>query len=185
MGIAREMWDSLLYYLDFKPNAAMKVLEPNAGTGSLIERLQYYYDFACIDYCEICNEYDSILQSNVDMSRVKKVGTDFLKLQAKNSYDLVFANPPFASDTKHLAKMIEVCKPCGYVCTLLGESFYGKYTEDDFSSFFAKYKNVEVVDMSMCEKVDSKDKEDWHFESTPAGYTRLTLRKMVGQITMF
>lgn len=177
--LAKSMFDSLCSefrkQFDKSKIETMKVLEPSAGTGNLI----YFLDsmgFKNIDYCEYCNEYDYILSSNTTGIKANKIGSDFLQLKDKNDcYDLVFANPPFSSDTKHLSKMLEVVKEGGFVVTLLGEGFYSKNAYDDFETFAKKYSSVFYC--TCVSKSDSKNPEDWFFESTPSGYTMLVVQK--------
>lgn len=177
VDLAGYMWDCLVYELGFpcKDIANMKVLEPGAGTGSLIKYLRNV-GFTSVDYCEICNEFDYIIRAETEGIDINKVGTDFLKLDAKGKYDLIFANPPFNKDTKHFAKMLECVKEGGYICTLMGENFYKDNNKDDFEGF----TNKNSVDKWFCTstpRCEGKDPDEWIFENTPSGYSLLVVRK--------
>lgn len=173
--LAGYMWDCLVYDMKFtfKPN--MKVLEPGAGTGNLIKFLRNK-GFENIDYCEVCPEFDYIICAETQGIKINKVGTDFLKFDAKSEYDLVFANPPFNKDTKHFAKMLECVKEGGYVCTLMREDFYKDNNKDDFEGFAKKY-NVNMWFCTSTPRCEGKDPDEWIFADTPSGYSLLIVRK--------
>lgn len=179
IDLAAYMWECLVYQMNFpyREIENMKVLEPGAGTGNLIKYLRNV-GFKSVDYCEVCPEFDYILKAETAGIVINKVGTDFLKLDAKNEYDLVFANPPFGSDTKHLTKMLECVKEGGYVCTLMGEGFYKKHMENDCADIYKKYPNIESqLFLTGTPRCNDKEPDEWIFESTPAGYSLLIVRK--------
>jgi len=176
-SLAESMFDVLIYQLgfDYKKMPNLRILEPSAGTGNLIRYL-HKMGADTIDYCEVSNEYEEILQGECEGITMNKVGGDFLKLSAKDTYDLVFANPPFGSDNKHLKKMLEVCKPGGYVVTLLGENWGRNYKENDFETIYSDL-GIDSFSYEHTPRCESKDKEDWIFENTPAGFVLLAVRK--------
>lgn len=191
--ISEAMYNALIYTLgfDWKQAHNVRVLEPGAGTGNIINFLRTR-GFSNIDYCEICPEYDYMIQAAINKQvpisvysethkeTIQKVGTDFLKFKPEEKYDIVFANPPFKSDLKHLLKMIECVKEGGYVCTLLGEGFYDKAEANE--DFLHKYSaNATNLYMTKFERVHSKDKEDWHFESTNAGFSMLCFQVPISE----
>lgn len=188
------MWDMLVHESTFpyKDIATLKILEPSAGTGALLRHLTKVGAID-IDYCELCPEFESILLSETQDATIHKVGTDFIKLDKKGYYDLVFANPPFQSDTKHLKKMLEVVREGGYVCTLMGENFHRDNAKNDFEGFCEKWGASSFFSTST-PRSDSNDPDEWVFEKTPAGYTLLVLQKAnqkvkskkgVNQISLF
>lgn len=99
-----------------------KVLEPSAGQGSILSFLKSWG--MSPDFCELMPENREILLQ-------KGYGTpiceDFLELDRPDHYDLVFANPPFRDAGQHILKMLEVCKPGGYVCALGPTSMYSTF----------------------------------------------------------
>ncbi len=183
IDLAGYMWDCLTSEFPFPVDRLneLKVLEPSAGTGNLIKYLRNC-GLKEIDYCEICPEYEDILKAETNGIKTNKVETNFLDYQPSGLYDLVFANPPFASDTKHFKKMLECVKPGGYVCTLMGESFYPENSKDEFESFTKKY-GVKQWFCTGTPKCDPKDKDSWIFEGTPSGYSLLVVRKPFNPFT--
>ena len=91
----------------------IKALEPSAGQGAIVKFLQSWG--VTPDYCEVMPENLEIIRHRTGLGPICE---DFFKLDKTNYYDLVFANPPFNKFDKHFAKMVEVCKPGGYICTL-------------------------------------------------------------------
>lgn len=175
IDLADYMWECLIYELGFTFAPNIKVLEPGAGTGNLIKYLANK-GIESIDYCEICPEFDYIIKAETEGIKTKKVGDDFLKSGIKEQYDLVFANPPFSSDTKHFSKMLESVKEGGYVCTLMGDGFFEKNQSDDFEAFSKKYGFKEWF-CTGTPRFDAKEKDEWIFENTPSGYSLLVVRK--------
>ena len=178
-SLAESMFDALMYQLgfDYKKMPNLRILEPSAGTGNLIRYLNKM-GANTIDYCEVSNEYEQILHGECQGINISKVGEDFLKLSAKDTYDLIFANPPFGSDNKHLKKMIDVCKPGGYVVTLLGENWGSNYKKNDFENIYNDL-GIDAFFYEQSPRCEGKDKDDWIFENTPAGFVLLAVRKQV------
>lgn len=94
-----------------------KVLEPSAGRGNILKFLQSWG--LDPDYCEFMPENREIL---LQKGFKPAIANDFLSLDKKDYYDLVFANPPFNKDKQHIKKMFEVCKQGGYIVTLASEN---------------------------------------------------------------
>jgi 16S rRNA G966 N2-methylase RsmD len=179
--LACSMWDYLSseFNTEFDFEKA-RVLEPSAGTGNLIKYLGKV-GFRNIDYCEISEEYNFILESNIDGIKANKVGNDFLKLKPTALYDLVFANPPFKSDTKHFSKMYEVTKEGGFICSLMGESFYLENCKDEFKKFSSLYAGNFFS--TYTPQFNSKEKEEWVFDNTNAGFSIIIIQKNTHQIS--
>ncbi len=80
----------------------MTVLEPSAGTGSLIDAIHRICDDVTVDCYELMPENMEVLKAKKGV-RIK--GTDFM--QCEDHFQRIIANPPFAKnqDIDHVMKM--------------------------------------------------------------------------------
>lgn len=128
--LADKMVNSITRWNDIKT-----VLEPSAGTGSLIKsllRAKTYQEFQ-IDCLEIQPELRGILKEQFEESSTvpKIIGDDFLSFNTFKSYDLILMNPPFSEGDKHLLKAIDMQKNGGtIVCLLNAETIKNPYSND-------------------------------------------------------
>lgn len=152
-------------------DCSYKVLEPSAGRGSI---LKFLTDWGLDpDFCEVMPENREILQSK---GYTNLVAEDFFTLDRPDYYDLVFANPPFNKDKKHIKKMFEVCKPGGTVVTLASENIW-----DD--SKFVTWINGQAAALDVV--VISPHREDADFiigepifKDTNVGCTLIVAKKL-------
>ena len=125
------------YAFDPYMNKALKVLEPEAGQGSIVDAvLDWFYDEAInvrldsIHMIEFMEENFQILQEKYKPGNfrnefdvpIKMKHMDFLKYDKRiNYFDVVIANPPFTGgqDIQHFYKMYEVCAPTGIVVSIM------------------------------------------------------------------
>ena len=170
--LVKDMWEKAYHELGFRYKKGMRVLEPSAGTGSILKILLNYFNVDAIDYCEISDSYIDILETEVgkkNLPKITKVGSDFLKLK-QVGYDLIFANPPFNADTKHIVKMFQLLNEDGFLITLLG------YSEKKVNSLIDKF-GVDAWYYEVEPHGDKQDKDTWFFEHTNSGYSLLIVQK--------
>jgi len=95
-----------------RTEAIRTVLEPSAGKGDIIERLnkkngaqrgRHSKRDLDIDAIEIDPNLRHILKGK----GVKVVHDDFLSFQTFKRYDLIIMNPPFSNGDKHLLKAVQ------------------------------------------------------------------------------
>jgi len=124
----------MLSGVDFKQ--INSVLEPSAGSGSIVERvidkLKYshssYYNKETkwnIDCIEINQNLIYVLQGK----NYRVVHDDYLTFQSLKKYDLIIMNPDFATGDKHLLKAIEMQQNGGkIICLLNSETLKNPYS---------------------------------------------------------
>jgi len=83
----------------------VKILEPSAGKGDIIEAIQDKYphrpDISAI-------EIDPDLQATLRGKNINVIDSDFLTYSGYDKFDLIIANPPFDDGDKHLLKAIDI-----------------------------------------------------------------------------
>jgi phospholipid N-methyltransferase len=115
-------------------NKKFKVLEPSAGQGAILNSVLEWFEkesvhleldsLTAIEYME--ENYGILKETFKDNDLVNTIQMDFLKYDEYiNYFDVVIANPPFSKgqDVKHFKKMYEVCKPGGYIISIMSTSF--------------------------------------------------------------
>lgn len=92
-----------------------KILEPSAGTGSLITSLRKRIT-TTVDCFEID---ESNRKKLIEVDGVNLIGYDFLLAESTPIYDSIIASPPFSknSDVIHIKKMFEFLKVGGKIIT--------------------------------------------------------------------
>jgi len=98
------------------PVSEMKILEPSAGKGDIIDYINSKYKNYDFDISAI--EIEPELQSILKNKKCRLVAYDFLKYNTNIFYDLIIMNPPFSEGVKHLLKAIEVMKNGEIICLL-------------------------------------------------------------------
>ncbi len=97
---------------------AGKILEPSAGQGAIINAI-HKLEFSQLNvrYCEL-NEINRTFLEKIPYTEY--LGEDFLKLQAKEAFATIIANPPFNKnqDIDHIYKMYECLKPGGRIVSI-------------------------------------------------------------------
>lgn len=95
---------------------AQTILEPSAGTGSLIKAIlrknnkNYRNSFYRIDYCELESTLSGIINEyfrNKDL-KVFCVCDNFILYNIVKRYDVILMNPPFSNAEEHIIKAIEI-----------------------------------------------------------------------------
>lgn len=100
----------------------MNILEPSAGTGSLVNAVLRVCPDALVDCFELMPENRELLEK---VSGVRLIGTDFTDenfLQShRSSYDRIIANPPFSNnqDIRHVRMMYSLLKKGGEMAVIV------------------------------------------------------------------
>ena len=96
--------------LPYHPQDGFKILEPSAGTGSLIENLLHIFGFWNKTMFDVC-ELNSDFQEHLKWKGFNVVSDNCIKLKDFNKYDLLIMNPPFEYVKAHLEQCIKLLKP--------------------------------------------------------------------------
>jgi predicted RNA methylase len=95
-----------------------KVLEPSAGTGSIIDAIHRSCPDVIVDCYELMPENKEILSKK---DNIRILGDDFTKCDVAQ-YDKIIANPPFSKnqDIRHVRRMYECLNPGGVLAAITG-----------------------------------------------------------------
>ena len=95
-----------------------KVLEPSAGTGSIIDAIHRSCPDVIVDCYELMPENKEILSKK---DNICILGDDFTKCDVAQ-YDKIIANPPFSKnqDIRHVRRMYECLNPGGVLAAITG-----------------------------------------------------------------
>lgn len=95
-----------------------KVLEPSAGTGSIIDAIHRSCPDVIVDCYELMPENKEILAKK---DNIRILGDDFTKCDVAQ-YDKIIANPPFSKnqDIRHVRRMYECLNPGGVLAAITG-----------------------------------------------------------------
>lgn len=109
-----------------------KVLEPSAGTGSIIDAIHRSCPDVIVDCYELMPENKEILAKK---DNIRILGDDFTKCDIAQ-YDKIIANPPFSKnqDIRHVRRMYECLNPGGVLAAITGPHWeFGSESEcNDF-----------------------------------------------------
>lgn len=115
-------------------NKSLKVCEPSAGQGAIVKAVLEWFDEKSV-HCELesitaieymAENYQILEETFKENDLVNTMHLDFLKYDDYiNYFDVVIANPPFSNkqDITHFRKMYEICKPGGYVISIMSNGF--------------------------------------------------------------
>lgn len=100
------------------------VLEPSAGTGSLVESFQSFAERKYDRYDDERFQMDTIeaspeLRACLKGKGIHVVSDDFLPFTTMKRYDTIIMNPPFSNGDKHLLKALDLIQDGGQVVCLL------------------------------------------------------------------
>lgn len=122
--------------------AEYAVLEPSAGTGSIIRAIHKVCPGVNVDAFELMPENMETLEN---MHNVSLVGEDFTK-GVPRIYDRIFANPPFAKnqDIRHVRLMYDALNPeSGEMCVITSRHWVTA-TENECVQFRQWLQEVEA-----------------------------------------
>ncbi len=101
------------------------VLEPEAGTGNIIQALvEYGISFDSITAVERHVSLVNVINERFD-NKVRAINSCFLEYAANTDkrFDSILMNPPFRLDLKHVQAAISLLKPNGVIVFLVPSSF--------------------------------------------------------------
>ena len=106
------------------------VLEPSAGSGSLIDAIRKKYPGTSISYCEINCFLLDLLRAKYERSdTVHFIGRDFLDIDVANvqqRFDGIVLNPPFEdrADISHTLAAYKLLAPRGVLAAIVSEGTF-------------------------------------------------------------
>jgi len=122
-GTPRDVASLMVNWLQIHPNQTyLKVLEPSAGTGVLLDAL-IEHGIAKFDVCELNEALRNGLREKYQVNPM----IDCLKIEHQK-YDRIIMNPPHKQDVEHLMHMHSLLKPEGRVVCLIHNTFKRSYT---------------------------------------------------------
>lgn len=129
-------WVADMMVDDLSITSSDKVLEPSAGTGSLVKAVLRKVDNISVDCYEL-NELNR--KALADISNINLIGADFLERADKEEYSVIIANPPFAKnqDIIHIMKMYENLCPGGRMACI--SSSHWVFSQDKKSVEFRQW----------------------------------------------
>lgn len=125
----------------------LKVLEPSAGSGNLVDCLMKINKTMSVD----CVELNKELRQELQNKGYNVIGSDFLAMEPNPIYDLVIAAPTYKNnvDILHIQHMYEFLKPNGKLISL---SYPAWITgEASFQIEFRKWLRTKKYSMRMLE----------------------------------
>ena len=115
-------------------NKKLKILEPSAGQGSIIDSVLDWFknksviteikSLTAVEFMKENLQFITKKYSEIDFINIQEM--DFLKYDEYiNYFDVVIANPPFSKhqDINHFMKMYEVCAPGGMIVSIMSNGF--------------------------------------------------------------
>lgn len=109
----------------------LRVLEPSAGKGDLIEeaagRMERYGD-GRIQSSFFAIEINEDLQAVLRCKNIPVIDSDFLSFSGPDKFDLILMNPPFSNGAAHLLKAIEIMYCGQIICLLNAETLRNPYS---------------------------------------------------------
>lgn len=117
-----------------------RILEPSAGTGSLVNAVHRLLPDAVVDCYELMPENRELLER---LDGIRLLGDDFMTSDV-GMYDRIIANPPFTKnqDIAHVRRMWEHLAPGGQMAVIMSTHF--EYASDKASKDFREF--LEGVD---------------------------------------
>lgn len=97
----------------------IKILDPCAGSGHVIQAINEMYNNVHVDAIEIRPEEKEILNKYTDSIQIG----DFLETDIKTGYDLVISNPPYSLAQEFIDKGLKCLNDTGKLVYLLRTNF--------------------------------------------------------------
>lgn len=127
--------DLMKSHIKIKLTHHSRILDPSAGTGSLLDSFviqrkdfteDWPYDYAVrhnydpINYYNLyAIEIDYAKRLILQDKKYRIIGTDFLQFYEPQDFDLVIMNPPFNKGVDHILKAWEFVKPGGQLIAII------------------------------------------------------------------
>jgi len=146
--------DLLVDWVDPQPGDV--ILEPEAGTGRIVEAIVRAYDdaseahVACYELLETNREKLADIAADAD-GEIKILGDDFLQADPAKAtvYDSVVQNPPFekGADIAHVRHAIRFVKTGGKLAAIVsaGAMFRQNKASTEFRAFVAAHGTIEAL----------------------------------------
>lgn len=144
--LANELVD---YAFDNWPyhNDYIRILEPSAGQGAIVEAIQRHTPGAVVNCYELMPLNQTFLKK---IEGVQLHGDDFLQANEELKYDLIVANPPFAKnqDIEHIMKMWACLAGGGRIATIASPSWRAgsQKKQVEFREWLKK-QDAQVIDL--------------------------------------
>ena len=105
-----------------------RILEPSAGSGSIVDALKEKYRYRDINNIVDCIEKDENLQATLIGKGHKLIDSDFLSYVPSKQYDTIIMNPPFSNGVKHVLKAWEIIYNGDVIALLNAETIRNPYS---------------------------------------------------------
>jgi 16S rRNA G1207 methylase RsmC len=102
-----------------------RILEPSAGSGSLIDAVRQSYTGVHVTYCEMnCFLLDLLREKYDGSPDIQFLGRDFLEIDPRNReerFDRIIMNPPFeqGQDIDHVLHACQLLTPKGILTAIV------------------------------------------------------------------
>lgn len=129
----------------------MKVLEPSAGTGALLDAVWDAVPEADVSYCEIVPKLQELL--SLKHPYMRDLGADFFSSEIEDRFDRVVMNPPFegSAPLDHIMRAVSLLKPGGRLVSIIPAGMLRK-SQGKFADFKhwleTNYSGYTVSDLS-------------------------------------
>lgn len=125
-GLAQKAWAM------FQNKNIVRLLEPSAGTGSLLKAMPHQYEYGRIkiDACEIDPQHHANLLDLDLRVKISLIGYDFMQLKEGCMYSHVVMNPPFADGAKHVLKAWELVHDAEIVAIINAETIRNPFSQE-------------------------------------------------------
>lgn len=109
----------------------VKVLEPSAGKGDLIDAFKKRYSSHHYNGPDVyAIEIDPTLQATLRGKKYPLLDTDFLNYVGDDKFDLIIGNPPFVNGDKHLLKALDILYRGQIVMLINAETLRNPFSND-------------------------------------------------------
>lgn len=99
----------------------IRILEPSAGEGALLDEITKYFDAAGVPFEITCIEIDPLNQLALRNKGYSPIGVDFLEYRTDVEFDLVIMNPPFEGTAfvKHIRHAQDMLNEFGRLISII------------------------------------------------------------------
>ncbi len=128
----------------------MRVLEPSAGTGNILNQIRKHQWASIIDWCEIdCKLREHLENHGNAIFYGSATAHDFTKYDPGPIYDRIIMNPPFSKrqDVRHVLRAWRFLKPGGRLVAVMSEGAFFRNGEinDVFRMLLHEHGKSEVL----------------------------------------
>lgn len=166
----------LIEYVNLPTYESVDVLEPNGGTGNIIDAILSVNSEAKIDTFEL----DPINRLVLENKNCNVIGEDFLKESTDKLYDFVLMNPPFQSSAyvSHINRAFKRLKPNGVLGAIIPEGFLTSTQKNvvEFRNLVSEYGDWCLIGSPFegtkvkCYQIKIQNTEPVHLWAEHSGY---------------